>query len=238
VIKLQWWEDPQNIGIIISAVLGILALIFSGITYWNNRKLRQIQQESTRVSTLENFPQLIPIIKEIKEDEIEYIIKNNGNLDAINWSIQVNVYKENDPKKGLIGSTSPFVPESEYGIGHLPAHDEVRFRTDQVRLLAMDIDGGKVTFRLKVEDTKKILESKQFKLVILRAIDITQEHYCSCRYFLNNRALPDIKFLELEKRKKNYDEKTKTCKYCRMFQLKSKELRQAIKAIEQLSKKK
>ena len=229
---MTWWEDLQNWEIIINAILGIIVIILAMATYKNNRRLKQIQQESTRVSSLENFPQLIPIIKEIKENEIEYIIKNNGNLDAINWSIQVNVYKENDPKKGLIGSTVPFVPESEYGIGHLPAHDEVRFHTNQVRLIGMDIDGGKITFRRKGEDTQRILDSKKLKLVILRAIDITKEHYCSCRYFLNNRALSDIKFTELEKRNKKYDKETKMCKYCRMYQLESKQLRKAIKAIE------
>lgn len=229
---MVWWEDPQNWGIIASAILGVSATILGVANYMNNRRLRQIQQKSTRVSTLKNFPQLIPIIKGIKENGIEYIIKNNGNLDAINWSIQVNVYKENDPEKGLIGSTAPFVPEGEYGIGHLPAHDEVRFRTNRVRLIGMDIDGGKITFRMKGEDTQRILDSKELKLVILRAIDITEEHYCSCRYFLNNRALPDIKFSELEKRNKKYDKETKMCKYCRIYQLESRQLRKAIKAIK------
>lgn len=229
---MGWWEDPKNWGIIISAILGIFAIVLGVANYMNNRRLMQIQQESTRVPLLENFPQLIPIIKEIKENEIEYIIKNNGNLDAINWSIQVNVYKENDPKKGLIGSIAPFVPESEYGIGHFPAKDEVRFHTNQVRLIGMDIDGGKITFRMKEEDTQRILDSKKLKLVILRAIDITKEHYCSCRYFLNNRALSNIKFTELEERNKKYDKETKMCKYCRMYQLESKQLRKAIKAIE------
>lgn len=229
---MAWYHDIQNWGIIISGILGVLAIWLSWKNFWGQKDSTHIAKlalkhtkEANRVALLNNFPRVSPRIRRYK-NHIEYIMVNEGDVEADDSYLEIDVYNEDEPsllEKTCMGIIPSMFISGEYGEGPIPKNGNVKLLTSSFE--AEPFQEGIIP---SSEDwiknhLRSLLESDNLKLVIVIANDVEGNIYCSCRYFFKNLQIEEPKFTEIEKRNKRLDKRTRRCKNCRAFQLESKD---------------
>ena len=236
---MAWYLEIQNIGILLGIALGVAAIWFSWKGQKESNRIAKLalkySKEANRVVLLNNFPRLSPHIRRYK-DYIEYIIVNEGDIEADDSFLELDVYNEDDHnliEKTCMEIIPSFFISGKYGEGPIPRGGDVKMPTSIFE--AEPFQEGIIP---SLEDWKKnhlrgLFESNNLKLLIVIANDVERNTYCSCRYFLNNQQVGEPKFSEIEKRNNNIDIMTKRCKNCRAFQLNSESKEMKYKLLEE-----